>query len=85
MKQGFSQKIFNLEKNQAQQENMLNQIFNEIRNLKNPKATRKNNQNQSNNLESEEVDNTMARIVVGNIGGRRTAPHVKKGGKKKKK
>jgi len=39
MKQGFSQKILNLEKNQAQQENMLNQIFNEVRNLNNPKTT----------------------------------------------
>jgi len=59
MRQSFDQKIFNIEKNQAQHENILNQIFTEIKVLKNNKAqkkqTQKNQQNQ-NNQQSQQND-----------------------------
>jgi len=41
IKQSYDQRIFNVEKNQAQHENILNQIFTEIKTLKNNKNKKK--------------------------------------------
>ena len=77
MKQGFSQKMLNIEKNLAQQENILNQLFPEVRNLKNNKTNRKNNSNNQVNIQDNEgVDNSSVQMRIGNVGQQKDKKHA---------
>jgi len=80
MNQKFNQKMLALEQNQAQQGNILNQIFTEIRSLKNPKTTRKNNQNMS---QPSEEAGSMIQVALNTRNKNQGATRGKKGKKGK--